>query len=68
MSEFIWFIRSDGKGQEPLDLHTCRRFVLDGGGAREAEFGDECVEHYLLPGGERWVRHYGFGREEPDER
>jgi hypothetical protein len=58
MSEVIWFKRLDGQGEESLDLHTCRRFVLADIATIKDE-NDQCVIFYLTTDG-RWVRRYGF--------
>src|SRR4051812_41938448 len=48
MAEFVWVSRPDGWGDEAVDLHQCRRFLLS---HPNWEWADRLVEYYLLPDG-----------------
>jgi hypothetical protein len=53
MPEHVWVRRPDGWGEEAVDLHRCRRFLL----AHPLwEQGDELAEWFLMPDG-RWILH-----------
>ena len=53
-SGMVYVSRLDGQGQDPVDLHRCRRFPL----CAPNEDEDRRLVYYLTPEG-RWVKYYG---------
>jgi hypothetical protein len=53
MSDIVYVSRADGSGEDPIDLHMCRRFWLRDPGRDESP--DDLLIYYLTRGG-RWVQ------------
>src|SRR4051812_16943651 len=55
MADFVYVMRADGFGEDPVDLHQCRRFVITSPDDREHT--DERI--YYLHGDGRWIAELG---------
>jgi hypothetical protein len=52
MAKWVWVTREDDLGLDPVDLHTCRRFIVADPVVHE--WADELCEYYFTQDG-RWV-------------